>query len=291
MPDGDLFGEQEDGSMASQDSLSELAATSTDAEPRTPSPRTPVVETEDDDVPAIPHFHAAHEYMADMFDPSPPNFILENFPPYPAFFIPPPQATYLSDEPHPPTFTPLATITGSPTTVDSVPFITFGADSSDEEDDIVQSTNDVVFDNDVLSQEMERYNSDFAGFCGQLWNQRTMPPIRERYSNCTNPPPHISHEGAKIVEWARTRPQEITHEDVERGEDMQGIQWRKLELSKKAARKWRQARYMNYRNLEVFVKERLVGSLHVDPLCIVMLINLGTASHQIHQRVLFVSPT
>ncbi|KAF8543389.1 hypothetical protein BDD12DRAFT_820093 [Trichophaea hybrida] len=106
-------------------------------------------------------------------------------------------------------------------------------------------------------RKMERYNSDFASFCSQLWNRQAVPSIRERY-NSNNPSPHISIEGRKIAEWAKTRPAEITEEDVEeRGEDIQGIQWEKLELNKKHARKWRQSRYLNYRNITKFTKESL----------------------------------
>lgn len=266
MPDSDPLGEQEDGSMASQDSLSEH----TPSVVPSPEPPTPISEETGNglaEMPTISHYHADHDHMlAAIFDPVPSNFFLENLPhsiSYPGFFMGPPPITYLPDLLLRPPTIPTA---GFSTTADfdSVSVAaTYGADPSDEEDEIAQSTNDVVFD-DVLSQEMERYNSDFAGFCGQLWNEHALSKMRERglattqRPACNNPPPHISAEGAKIMEWAKTRRNEITVEDVEEGEDMQGIQWGKLELSKKAARKWRQARYQNYRNLQVFEKEILV---------------------------------
>ncbi|KAA8895600.1 hypothetical protein FN846DRAFT_968923 [Sphaerosporella brunnea] len=130
--------------------------------------------------------------------------------------------------------------------------------SEDELEDAVATANDVVFDNDLVSQDMERYNSDFATFCGQLWHQQVAPMLHERYRNSANPPPRISREGMRIAEWSKTRPFEITWEDVEeRGMDMQGIEWGKLELSKRHARRWRQSRYVNYRNIPEFTKEGL----------------------------------
>jgi hypothetical protein len=135
--------------------------------------------------------------------------------------------------------------------------------SEDELEDVIAPSNDVVFDNDLVTSDMERYNSDFANFCAQLWNQQMVPLLYQQYRNTANPPPpRISREGIRIAEWAKTRPSEITREDVEEhGMDMQGIQWDKLELNKKQARRWRQSRYVNYRNIPEFTKEGLVSHL------------------------------
>jgi hypothetical protein len=132
--------------------------------------------------------------------------------------------------------------------------------SDDDEDDEVQN-NDVLFGNEMVTQEMEKYNSDFAGFCGYLWNRRFSPFVNQRSSTRT---PHISAEARRVADWSKTRPEEITIDDVERrGWDMQGIQWEKLELSKKIARRWRQSRYLNYRNMADFTKEGSVRSVHI----------------------------
>ena len=127
-----------------------------------------------------------------------------------------------------------------------------------DDEAIPQSPNDVVFDNEMINPDLEKYNPDFGGFCEQLWNLRVMCTDRGYYHRIA--PPHISSEGARIAEWASTRPQEVTAEDVARGRDMQGIEWDLLELPREAARRWRQFRYVNYRNLATHDSEQHVSS-------------------------------
>lgn len=135
----------------------------------------------------------------------------------------------------------------------------FGTD----DESIPESPNDVVFDNELVHPDLEKYNPDFGGFCEQLWNFRVMYADRGCRRGIT--PPHISSEGARIAEWASGRPQEITAEDVAKGQDMQGIEWEKLELTREAARRWRQFRYVNYRNLTGRNGGGLVSSCPILP--------------------------
>jgi len=147
---------------------------------------------------------------------------------------------------HPPTVAPVATLVNLVATHVPNPF-----------DDYDEHPNDVVFDDALVTQDMDKYNLDFANFCGQLWHSQ-VPSFRDHYRISSHTPPHISSEGLNIAEWSRARPAEITREDVENGSDIQGIQWDKLELGRKAARKWRQARYINYRNIPDFPREARV---------------------------------
>ncbi|KAF8245890.1 hypothetical protein K440DRAFT_655338 [Wilcoxina mikolae CBS 423.85] len=246
----------EDGrSMASQDSLLEHPTPAVSPSPSPSTPATTVPDELEDD--SIPSFGAADEFIVNAlhFFTTPSSgegtSFLENHPSLSAFPEFPDYSEYLMASPA--LFTDLFMPPTHPLTTTMIHSVTV----DDDEDDVAPRSNDVVFDNEVVTQEMERYNSDFASFCGQLWNRQVVPSIRERY-NSNNPPPHISIEGRKIAEWAKTRPAEITEEDVEeRGEDIQGIQWEKLELNKKHARRWRQSRYLNYRNITKFTKESL----------------------------------
>lgn len=131
-----------------------------------------------------------------------------------------------------------------------------------DDEAIPQGSNDVVFDNDMIHPDMEKYNPDFGGFCEQLWNLRVMCTDRGYYHRIA--PPHISSEGARIAEWASTRPQEVTAEDVARGRDMQGIEWERLELPSETARRWRQSRYVNYRNVDHSRNLAALDSEHVS---------------------------
>jgi len=276
----------EDGrSMASHDSSLEHPTPAASPSPSPPTPATTVPgELEGD---SIPSADAADDFTANAlhFFTTPSSggghSFLENHPYLSIFPDFPDYSEYLVASPGlfadliMPPIHPIVTAT----MIHPVPV-------DDDEDDITPRSNDVVFDNEVVTQEMERYNSDFASFCGQLWNRQMVPTIRERY--CNNSAPHISIEGRNIAEWSRTRPAEITEEDVEeRGEDIQGIQWEKLELSKKDARRWRQSRYLNYRNITKFTKEVLVCSLIRTTSRI---LTRPTAPHQIEPRILHLPP-
>ena len=182
--------------------------------------------------------------IAELIPNYPPTSFLENHPHMFAYTDYMTIPTFFPDLfMHPPTIAPAAALVNLTATHGATPF--------DDED---EHPNDVIFDDALVTQAMDKYNSDFANFCGQLWYSQ-VPSLREHYRNSTHPPPHISSEGLNIAEWSRTRPAEITREDVEKGSDIQGIQWDKLELGRKAARKWRQAMYINYRNIQNFTKE------------------------------------
>ncbi|KAI5799014.1 hypothetical protein EDC01DRAFT_650129 [Geopyxis carbonaria] len=111
-------------------------------------------------------------------------------------------------------------------------------------------TNDVVFAPD-FPPDFEKYNFDFAGFFGTLWNHQVLCRDGGR-----SPLPRVSAEAKRIAEWSQTRPVEITHEDTEvEGGDMQGISWDRLEITRREARRVRQRLYINYRNVESGKKE------------------------------------
>ena len=175
-----------------------------------------------------------------------------------SFYEPPHFSTFPARFGHLPQLPLLPHAPGTAVDPDSVA-ATYGVDYSEDDDDALQSTNDVVFGNELMSQEMEHYNCDFAGFCKQLWDYQVLGAIRGEWRG-REPPPHISAEGKRIAEWSKTRPKEITDEDVEElDNNIQGIQWEKLELSPKAARRWRKSRYLNYRNIEEPKEENLVS--------------------------------
>jgi hypothetical protein len=175
-----------------------------------------------------------------------------------SFYEPPHFSTFPARFGHLPQLPPLPHAAGTAVDPDSVA-PTYGVDYSEDDDDFLQSTNDVVFGNDLMAQNMEHYNCDFAGFCKQLWDYQVLGAIRGELRG-REPPPHISAEGKRVAEWSKTRPKEITDEDVEElDNNIQGIQWEKLELSPKAARRWRKSRYLNYRNIEEPKEENLVS--------------------------------
>ncbi|KAL7273295.1 hypothetical protein RUND412_003858 [Rhizina undulata] len=178
--------------------------------------------------PSPPPFHAHPPIMPPTAPPPPIS--------YPPIFHPVAETI--------PAATPFPNVMLPPTTIapplwllntQEFPPVMIGGGFFDEFEDVTDDTSGY----DILPEDFERYNPDFARFCQNLYLRQQMG---ERY-------PKISREAMEVKKWAR--PEVITKADVEeKGLDFQGIPWEKLNIAKEDLRHARCNGYTNYRNVK-----------------------------------------